>query len=73
MEREIARLEARKAEDETLLCDPRVLRDPARIRTLQREVADISHDLEELYASWEAITVKMESAERPNGEQSHRL
>ena len=71
VEREITRLEARRAEDEALLCDPRTHRDPARIRTLRKEMENISRDLERLYASWEAIVVKMESVERPNGAQGY--
>ena len=61
MEDRIARLETRKAENETQLCAPDIHREPHKIKQLNNELADITRELEPLYTTWDRMTAGMET------------
>jgi ATP-binding cassette subfamily F protein 3 len=60
LEGRIARLEAKKAENEAMLCTPDIHREPHKIKQLNQELADITRELEPLYADWDRMTAEME-------------
>lgn len=60
LEDRIARLETRKAENETVLCAPDIHREPHKIKQLNNELADLARELEPLYAAWDRTTAEME-------------
>ncbi len=60
LEGRIARLEAKKAENEATLCTPDIHREPHKIKQLNQELADITRELEPLYADWDRMTAEME-------------
>ena len=62
-EERIALLEAKKTEGETLLCDPDIYRDPERIRQLDQELKAVSAELEDLYYTWNDLTLRLEAME----------
>jgi predicted nucleic acid-binding Zn-ribbon protein len=62
-EREIAKLDARKAEIETIFADPAVYADGAQVKALQDELATIASRTHELMSSWEALTMRLEALE----------
>lgn len=61
LEESIARLEAKKAEHEALLCAPDIHKEPHRIKQLNNELADLARELEGLYTAWDRITAEMET------------
>ncbi len=60
LENRIARLEARKAENETTLCAPDIHREPHKIKQLNNELAELARELDPLYAAWDRMTTEME-------------
>ena len=68
VERDISLLEARKAEAENLLCSPQTHRNPTKVKTLTRDIVEISRGLDALYASWQDVVSKMEDQEQASGE-----
>lgn len=61
LEDRIARLEARKAENEDALCTPDIHREPHKIKQLNLDLADLARGLEPLYAAWDRLTAEMET------------
>lgn len=61
LEDRIARLEEKKAETESVLCAPDIHREPHKIKQLNKELADITRELESLYAAWDRMTAEMET------------
>jgi len=61
LEDRIARLETRKAENETTLCAPDIHREPHKIKLLNQEMADLAREIEPLYAAWDRMTAEMET------------
>jgi ATP-binding cassette subfamily F protein 3 len=59
VEDRIARLEGKKAENERILCEPGIHREPQKIRDSNRELSDIAGELEKLYAAWDELTGKL--------------
>jgi ATP-binding cassette subfamily F protein 3 len=64
MEDRIARMEEKKAETESVLCAPDIHREPHKIKQLNKELADITRELEPLYAAWDRMTAGMETVLR---------
>jgi ATP-binding cassette, subfamily F, member 3 len=62
-EKRIALLEAKQKENELILCEPEIYREPERIKLLNQELRAISTELEDLYYAWNDLTVKIESLE----------
>ena len=62
-EERIALLEAKKREAEGVLCEPDIYRDPDRIRQLNQELKSVSVELEDLYYSWNDLSLKLEAME----------
>lgn len=62
-EERITALEAKQREDELLLCDPEIYRDPERIRQLNQELKATAAELEDLYYQWNDLTLKIKSLE----------
>ncbi|PKN60476.1 MAG: ABC transporter ATP-binding protein, partial [Deltaproteobacteria bacterium HGW-Deltaproteobacteria-11] len=60
LEDRIARMETRKAENETTLCAPDIHREPHKIKLLNQEMANLARELEPLYAAWDRMTAEME-------------
>jgi len=50
------------SETETVLCAPDIHREPHKIKQLNKELADITRELEPLYAAWDRMTAEMETA-----------
>jgi ATP-binding cassette, subfamily F, member 3 len=63
LENHIIRLEEKKADNEKILCEPGVHKDPQKIRILSQELHDITRELENLYASWDTLTEQIEAHE----------
>src|SRR5271157_4069905 len=53
LENHIIRLEEKKADNEKILCEPDIHREPQKIKMLNQELHDITGELENLYTSWE--------------------
>ncbi|MHB8908858.1 MAG: ABC-F family ATP-binding cassette domain-containing protein [Syntrophales bacterium] len=62
-EERIALLESKKKENELVLCEPGIYREPERIRQLDQELKAISGELEDLYYQWNDLTLKLEALE----------
>lgn len=60
VEEKIELLEAKKSGHEAALCDPQTHKDPAKIKTLQIELKDITTSLEDCYDIWTDISSKLE-------------
>ena len=60
-EERIALLEAKQKENELILCEPEIYREPERIKLLNQELRSISTELEDLYYTWNDLTLKIES------------
>ncbi|MGZ3580509.1 MAG: ABC-F family ATP-binding cassette domain-containing protein, partial [Syntrophales bacterium] len=63
LENHIIHLEEKKADNEKILCERGIHRDPQKIKILNQELHDIARELENLYASWETLTQKIEAHE----------
>ncbi len=63
LEAEIVELEAVKARDQSLLCDPEVLKDSLRIRPLMKELKEAERHLNELLPRWEKLMHSLEDLE----------
>lgn len=66
LENHIIRLEEKKVDNEKILCEPGVHRDPQKIKILNQELHDITRELENLYASWETLTQQIEAHQAGN-------
>ncbi|MBN1381573.1 MAG: ABC-F family ATP-binding cassette domain-containing protein [Deltaproteobacteria bacterium] len=66
VEERIAVLEKHKTQNETLLCEPDIHKNPQRIKTLDQELKEISIDLERLYLEWDELSLKLEAFESPD-------
>ena len=64
LEEHIVTLEAKKGENERILCAPDIHREPQKIKQLNQELIDIARELENLYASWEELTKKIEAHDK---------
>lgn len=64
LEERIVTLEEKKGEDERTLCAQDIHREPQKIKQLNQELTDIARELENLYASWEELTKKIEAHEK---------
>ena len=62
-EERIAALEARQKENELILCGPEIYKEPDRIRQIDQELKAIAAELEDLYYTWNDLTLKMEALE----------
>jgi len=63
LENHIIHLEEKKADNERILCEPGIHREPQKIKILSQELHDITGELENLYASWESLTQEIEAHE----------
>jgi ATP-binding cassette subfamily F protein 3 len=63
LENHIIHLEEKKADNEKILCEPDIHREPQKIRMLNQELHDITRELENLYASWDTLTQEIEAHE----------
>jgi ATP-binding cassette, subfamily F, member 3 len=63
LENHIIDLEEKKADNEKILCEPGIHRDPQKIKILSQELHDITSELENLYSSWETLTQKIATHE----------
>jgi ATP-binding cassette subfamily F protein 3 len=66
LENHIIHLEEKKADNEKILCEPGIHREPQKIKMLSQELLDITRELENLYASWDTLTQKIEAHETGN-------
>jgi ATP-binding cassette subfamily F protein 3 len=66
-EERISLLETSRKENELILCEPEIYRDPERIRQLNQELGTITTELEDLYYAWNDLTVKIEALEESLG------
>jgi ATP-binding cassette subfamily F protein 3 len=66
LEEEIAALERLKTRNQSLLCDPDVLKESARIKPLMQELNQASRRLGELYVRWEELTRQLEKVDEMN-------
>lgn len=62
-EKRIALLETNKKEGETILCEPDIYHDPERIKQLNLELKAISAELEDLYYTWNDLSLRLEAME----------
>ncbi len=63
LEAEIAELEALKARNQVLLCDPRVLQDSPRIQELMKELSEAEAKLKKRLPEWEQLMAQLEELE----------
>jgi len=63
LEEEIAAMERLKTRNQSLLCDPEVLKDSARIKLLMLELNQASRRLAELYPRWEELIRQLEKVD----------
>ena len=61
VEETISELEKRKIENETLLCDPLILKDSEKVRSLLKELGEIKENLAHLMTEWETLAEGMEN------------
>ena len=67
-EERIAALEAKQKEDELILCEPEIYKEPERIKQLNQELKAIAAELEDLYYQWNGLTLRIEALEEsPRG------
>jgi len=64
LEERIVTLEEKKGENERILCAPDIHREPQKIKQLNQELIDTARELENLYASWEELTKKIEAHDK---------
>ena len=62
-EERIALLETKKKENEHILCEPDIYKDPDRIRQLNQELTSVSAELEDLYYAWNDLNLRLEAME----------
>ncbi len=62
-EERIACLEAKQKENELILCEPEIYREPERIRQLDQELKAIAVELEDLYYRWNDLSLRLETLE----------
>jgi ATP-binding cassette, subfamily F, member 3 len=62
-EKRITLLEVKQKENELILCEPEIYREPERIKLLNQELRAISTELEDLYYAWNDLTVRIEALE----------
>jgi ATP-binding cassette subfamily F protein 3 len=62
-EERIAALETKQKEDELILCEPEIYKEPERIKQLNQELKAIAAELEELYYQWNDLTLRLETLE----------
>jgi len=63
LEAEIMELEAIKARNQELLCDPEVLKESLRIKPLMKELKEAERQLNELLPQWEKLIHSLEDLE----------
>ncbi|OYD16476.1 ABC transporter ATP-binding protein, partial [candidate division WOR-3 bacterium JGI_Cruoil_03_44_89] len=56
----INQLEKVKEKNESLLCDPGVLKDPKRIKTLKKEIKVAHKKLNNLYTEWDKLVIMLD-------------
>lgn len=64
-EARIAVLETKQKEDELILCETEIYREPERIKQLNQELKTIAAELEELYYQWNDLSLRIEALEEP--------
>jgi ATP-binding cassette subfamily F protein 3 len=57
----ITLIEAKRKENEAILCDPEIYRDPGRIKMLSQELKSIEAELEDLYYAWNDLSLRLEA------------
>jgi ATP-binding cassette subfamily F protein 3 len=62
-EERIAALETRQKEDERILCEPEIYKEPERIKFLNQELKTTAAELEDLYYQWNDLTLRIEALE----------
>ena len=67
LENHIIHLEEKKADNEKILCEPGIHREPQKIKMLNQELHDITMELENLYASWDTLIQEIEAHEAGSG------
>ncbi|MBN2400426.1 MAG: ABC-F family ATP-binding cassette domain-containing protein [Candidatus Aminicenantes bacterium] len=63
LEKEIGALEQIKTRNQSLLCDPEVLKESGRIKPLMLELSSASSRLTELYRHWEELIRELENVD----------
>jgi ATP-binding cassette, subfamily F, member 3 len=66
VEEKIAKLEARKADNEKSLCDPQTHRDAVKIKELQIDLKAVENELEQSYHLWTDLSCKLEEESSVN-------
>jgi ATP-binding cassette subfamily F protein 3 len=61
VESSIMEMEQKKKENENILCQPDIYRDPTTVRRLQKELKDIEALLELRYIHWDDLTRHLET------------
>ena len=70
IEEKIQALEARKAEHESVLCDPQTHKDSSKIKKLNIELKDITSELEHSYSIWTELNYKLEKLAAGNSDNA---
>lgn len=60
IEQRINTMEAKKSENEGLLCKPETHKDTAKVKTLKQELNKTLKELESLYSEWESIAAQLD-------------
>jgi ATP-binding cassette subfamily F protein 3 len=67
LEESIASLESKKTENERILCEPYLHKEPQKIKQLNQELLEIVRELENLYSLWDDKTKELETRETGSG------
>jgi ABC-type multidrug transport system ATPase subunit len=59
----ISALEAKQRENELILCEPEIYKEPERIKALNLELTAAAAELEDLYYRWNDLTLRIEELE----------
>ena len=62
-EEQISALEAKQQENEQILCEPEIYKEPERIRQLNQELKANAAELEDLYYAWNDLTLRIDALE----------
>jgi len=64
VEARVSTLEAKQRENELILCEPEIYKEPERIKALNLELTAIAAELEDLYYRWNDLTLRIEALEK---------
>jgi len=68
VEHAITSREERKGAIEETLCGQEIYREPEKLKTLRRELSSLEKELEQSYARWDSLALRLEAFENSAGE-----